>query len=256
MLVASVRRLSVLVVLAAAAVAFAATTQGSAAPRAHTRAAKFPISQFTCYKGEFAGFKRQKFTIANQFDKLSAAYLVAPLRVCAPAIKNSEPIPDKRSHLVCFSIRVANGPTGTRKAVVTDQFGAHKMYVIVSQPESICLPASKSRATSKPGAVPTTLDHYVCYHVKSASSFQTQTVSLRDQFGLGKDEVYRLETLCAPTSKNRGRILFKAVHMLCYDVKSPVKGAVVFVREQFGLMKAALALRDYLCEPALKRLVQ
>lgn len=256
MRVAAVRRLSILAVLAAAAVALALATQGSAAPRAHARTAKFPISQFTCYQGKFAGFKRMKFTISNQFDRLSAAYLIAPLRVCAPAIKNNEPIPDKYSHLVCFSIRVANGPTGTRNAVVTDQFGAHKMIVLVSEPESICLPASKSR--TKPGPIPTKLDHYVCYPVKPTSDFATKSVSLRDQFGLGKaDEVFRIRTLCAPTSKNKSRVLFRgAVHLLCYDVKSPVKGATVVVREQFGLMKTSLALRDRLCEPALKRLLQ
>ena len=262
MRLATVRRLSllrrplpILAVLAGVVAALGITT-AAAAPRAHARAAKFPISQFACYKGEFGGFKVQKFTIANQFDKLSPAYLVKPLRVCAPAIKNNEGIPDKRSHLVCFAIRVANGPTGTRKAVVTDQFGPHKLYVILSEPESICLPAAKSR-TGKPGDVPTKLDHYVCYHVKPASSFGVKTVSLRDQFGLGReDEVYKLETLCAPTSKNRGPVLFKTVHMLCYDVKSPVKGATVVVREQFGLMRAALSLRNYLCEPALKRLLQ
>jgi hypothetical protein len=256
MCVAVVRRLLVLAVLGAAAVALVATTQGAAAPRVHARTAKFPIAQFTCYKGEFGGFKRAKFTISNQFDKLSAGYLVAPLRVCAPAIKNSEPIPDKRSHLVCFTIRVANGPTGTRKAIVTDQFGVHKLFVIVSEPESICLPASKSR-TGTPSAIPTRLDHYVCYPVKPASPFTTKTVSLRDQFGLGKeDAVFAIRTLCAPTSKNRAPFVFKTVHLLCYDVKSPVKGANVVVREQFGLMKAALALRDRLCEPALKKLVQ
>ena len=62
--------------------------------------------------------------------------------------------------------------------------------------------------------------------------------------------------LCAPTSKNRGPVLHKSVHLLCYDVKSPVKAGLVAVREQFGVMKASLALRDYLCEPALKKLVQ
>jgi hypothetical protein len=113
----------------------------------------FPISQFTCYKGRFSGFKIHKFTIANQFDKLSVGYAVAPLRVCAPAIKNNEPIPDKVSHLVCFTLRVANGPTGSAEAVATDQFGAHRLTVVLSEPESICLPASKSRRGA-PGPVP------------------------------------------------------------------------------------------------------
>jgi hypothetical protein len=82
-------------------------------------------------------------------------------------------------------------------------------------------------------------------------------VSLRDQFKLSRvDAVYKLETLCAPTSKNEAPVLYKAVHLLCYDVKSPVKAAVVAVREQFGVLKAALGLRDYLCEPAVKKLVQ
>jgi hypothetical protein len=251
-----VRRLSVLAVLAAATIALVAATEGSAASRARTRTAKFPISQFACYEGKFSGFRRTKFTIANQFDKISPAYLVAPLRICAPAVKNNEPIPDRRSHLVCFSIRVVNGPTGVRKAIVTDQFGVHKMYVLVSQPESICLPAAKSR-TGPPGDVPTRLDHYVCYAVKPASPFTMKTVSLRDQFGLGKgDEVLAVRTLCAPTSKNHEPFVFRSVHLLCYDVKSPVKGAIVAVREQFGVMKAALGLRDRLCEPALKRLLQ
>ena len=153
MRVTSVRRLSILIVLAAAAaIALVATTQGSAAPRAHARAAKFPISQFTCYKGKFSTFKIHKFTISNQFDKLSAGYAVAPLRVCAPAIKNNEPIPDKVSHLVCFTLRVANGPTGSAEVVATDQFGAHRLTVVLPEPESICLPASKSRRGA--GALP------------------------------------------------------------------------------------------------------
>jgi hypothetical protein len=249
------RALSILVVLGAVAAALGIATAG-AAPGAHARAAKFPVSQFTCYPGKFSGFKIHKITISNQFDKLSTAVAVAPLRVCAPAIKNNEPIPDKVSHLVCFSIRVANGPTGTRDAVVTDQFGSHPLTVILSEPESICLPAAKSR-TSRPGPVPTRLDHYVCYHVKPGSGFDTRTISLRDQFKLSRvDAVFKLETLCAPTSKNGGRVLHKTVHLLCYDVKSPVKAGNVVVRTQFGLLKASLALRTGLCEPAVKRLVQ
>ena len=160
------------------------------------------------------------------------------------------------SHLVCFTLRVANGPTGSAEVVATDQFGAHRLTVVLPEPESICLPASKSRRGA-PGPVPTKLDHYVCYHVKPHTDFGTKTVTLRDQFKSSTvDAVYKLETLCAPTSKNRGPVLHKSVHLLCYDVKSPVKAGLVAVREQFGVLKASLALRDYLCEPALKKLVQ
>lgn len=248
------RSLSILGAVAAVTAGLGIGTAG-AAPQAQTRAAKFPIAQFTCYKGTFSAFKRRQFTIENQFTKPSTAYAVAPLRVCAPAIKNRAPIPDKTSHLVCFTLRVANGPTGSVHVVASDQFGAHKLTVTLSEPESICLPAAKSRRGS-PGPVPTKLDHYVCYHVQP-TEFGTKTVSLQDQFNLGKtDAVYKLETLCAPTSKNKAPPVHKSVHLVCYDVKSPVKAARVAVREQFGVMKASLGVRNYLCEPALKKIVQ
>ncbi len=248
------RSIQAFVVLGAIAAALGISA-AAAAPTAHARAAKFPISQFTCYPGQFSAFKVRQVKIQNQFDKLSGAVVVAPLRMCAPTIKNHEPIPDKSSHLDCFSLRVINGPTGTKNTIVTDQFGRHRLIVLLSSPESICLPASKSRRGT-PGPVPTKLDHFVCYHVKPQDTFKQQTVTLQDQFGLNKALVLRIETLCAPTRKNGGPVVDPAVHLLCYDIETAAKGPGVQVRTQFGLMKASLGRATLLCEPASKRIVQ
>jgi hypothetical protein len=58
--------------------------------------------------------------------------------LCAPVEKNGEPMTDKETHLVCYTIE---GRPPQKTVSVTHQFGTHTLRV--SRPNVLCLPAAK-----------------------------------------------------------------------------------------------------------------
>lgn len=58
--------------------------------------------------------------------------------LCVPVEKNGEPIKDKETHLVCFTIR---GKDPKKKVLVRHQFGEQQLTIGTST--HLCLPATK-----------------------------------------------------------------------------------------------------------------
>jgi len=121
--------------------------------------------------------------------------------------------------------------------------------------------------TSIPPNVPVTtppklgrLDHFKCYSIKAKERFAPRTVALADQFQATGATVARPLTLCAPVSKNGGKVVAPAAHLKCYAIKSAGEAAKpkpaeveVGVRNQLGSMNLAVLQPLSLCAPTLKR---
>jgi hypothetical protein len=219
----------------------------SESPAAPAADAKFALDHFACYPARFSSFTKRKVRLEDQFGRLTAV-VIAPERMCAPVDKNGEGIRNKRAHLTCYTIKA--GSFTPRRVKVKNQFGSQAM--VVARPLRLCAPSAKSLQGS-PGNPPTTLDHYTCYAVDPGGTVKLPTVVLTDQFGRAKAAVLRASTLCAPTMKDKTRVLQPRLHLTCYEIKSgAVKTRTVVLRSQFGLLKAGLGRRMELCVPSTK----
>lgn len=220
----------------------------------HSAATKFPVDHFACYPSQLTGGHKPKVSLKNQFGSASAVP-ATQFKLCAPASKNGSTILNRKAHLTCYTLTSYHSPTNNRVVSVTNQFGTLKMTVVLNPPQSLCLPSSKSVPGVIPGAVPTTLDHYLCYAVKPSGTFQPKTVKVSDQFGTSSDTVIAPRSLCVPTAKNGSRLTQPTVHLLCYLVKSTAKGHSAAAKNQFGLLNGGVGARDRLCVPSSKKVV-
>jgi hypothetical protein len=248
-------RVAVLAGMVATALSVGLCSSGSglSAPGATTARLALGVDHFSCYATRFSGFKSRLVRLRNQFGTISVR-VGQPLRLCAPADKNGSGILHKEAHLTCYALPRVDAPLATKRAEIRNQFGLQRLVISLNPPENLCLPAAKA-ISGTPGRVPVRVDHYVCYRVDPTSSFAARKVKLSDQFARSVDVVVSARTLCAPTSKNGSRILQPKVHLLCYLLKSARKGRTVLLRDQFGLLKAAVGLRNLLCFPSTKRLL-
>jgi hypothetical protein len=244
----------VLGALAAVATAVAVlSTQGTVAARASFGA--LPLDHYACYAAKFNAFKPRPVRLENQFGRATARVL-RPIRICAPAQKNAEPMLNRIAHLVCYSLTGVQGPDQESRTVsLTNQFGVLPAKVLVVPPEALCLPASKRLGTlTPPRAVPTNLDHYVCYSIDPSRPFQRRKAKVRDQFGSFTDAILAPKTLCVPTRKNGSKLVHPRVHLVCYSVKSGARGRPALLRNQYGVLRTTPSVRNLFCVPSLKRL--
>jgi len=250
------RRLRAAIVLGAlAAVATAVavfSTQESVGARAAFGA--LPLDHYACYSAKFSTFKPRPVRLENQFGRATAR-VYRPIRICAPARKNAEPVRNRIAHLVCYSLTGVQGPEQQSRTVsLSNQFGVLPAKVLVVPPESLCLPASKRLGMLTPPAVPKNLDHFVCYRIDPTRLFERRKAKVRDQFGASSDAILVPKTLCVPTRKNDSKLIQPRVHLVCYSVKSGARGRPVRLRSQFGILRSSPSARNLFCVPSLKRL--
>ena len=94
---------------------------------------------YSCYRVSPAKpFKLQKVTLSDQFGN-STAYVVQEALLCTPVSKNDQPIKDKVTHLMCYTLKADKS---ANKAVsITNQFGTFTMKVgLLTQ---LCVPSLK-----------------------------------------------------------------------------------------------------------------
>ena len=94
---------------------------------------------YSCYRVSPATpFKLQKVTLSDQFGN-STAYVVQEALLCTPVSKNDQPIKDKVTHLMCYTLKADKS---ANKAVsITNQFGTFTMKVgLLTQ---LCVPSLK-----------------------------------------------------------------------------------------------------------------
>jgi hypothetical protein len=78
---------------------------------------------------------------------------------------------------------------------------------------------------------------------------------VRDQFGRAKTRVLKPVELCAPVSKNGGRVLHRVRHLVCYAIKRPgkFKPRKKRVHNQFGHAVVKAVKPGRFCVPSIKR---
>ena len=106
---------------------------------------------------------------------------------------------------------------------------------------------------------PTRPEHFACYKVDQKSKPDRQIVTLSDQFAKDVDvEVRKVREICAPVDKNGEGIVNPKLHLVCYDVKSPVVvDKLVQVENQFGVEQ--LRIKEHmqrLCVPSWKEVIE
>lgn len=251
------RRLRAAILLGAFAAVATVVAVFSAQGSVGTRAAfgALPLDHYACYPARFSAFKPRAVKLENQFGRATARVL-RPIRICAPAKKNAEPMRDRIAHLVCYSLTDVQGlDQESRTVSLSNQFGVLPAKVLLIPPESLCLPASKRIGTLAPPAVPGKLDHYLCYKISPGRPFERRNgVKVVDQFGGAGDTILVPQTLCVPTRKNRSRLIQPRVHLVCYSAKSGVRGRPASFRTQYGVLRSTIGTRNQLCVPSLKRL--
>jgi hypothetical protein len=213
-----------------------------------------PLDHYACYSATFSHFTPRAVRLQNQFGRASAR-VDRPIRICAPAQKNAEPVRNRVAHLTCYSLSGVQGPEQqSRSVTLSNQLGVLPARVQVVRPESFCLPASKRLETVTPPAVPRNLDHFVCYRIDPTRGFDRRKARVRDQFGSFTDAILAPKTLCVPTRKNGSKLVQPRVHLVCYSVKSGARGRRALLRDQFGVLRSSPTVRNFLCVPSLKRL--
>ena len=249
----SLRAAIVLGALAAVALAAAALSAHSSVG-ARIAFGVLPLDHYACYSATFGNFEPRPVRLENQFGRATAR-VDRPIRICAPAQKNAEPVRNRIAHLTCYSLSGVQGPEQqSRSVTLSNQFGVLPAKVQVVPPESLCLPASKRLGTVTPPAVPRSLDHFVCYKIDPGRAFKRRNARVRDQFGSFTDAVLAPKTLCVPTRKNGSKLVQPRVHLVCYSVKSGARGRRALLRDQFGVLRSSPTVRNFLCVPSLKRL--
>jgi len=249
------RSLRAAIFLGALAAVAIAVASGQGTIGAPTPFGPLPLDHFACYSATFSNFKPRPVRLENQFGKATARVL-RPIRICAPAQKNAEPMRNRIAHLTCYALTGVQGPEQqSRTVTLTNQFGVLRAKVLVVPPESLCLPASKRLGTlAPPSAVPKNLDHFVCYRIDPSGPFERRNAKVHDQFGSFTDAILAPKTLCVPTRKNDSKLIQPRVHLVCYSVKSGARGRAALLRDQFGILKSTPSVRNLLCVPSLKRL--
>jgi hypothetical protein len=120
----------------------------------------------------------------------------------------------------------------------------------------IVLLSATATAPGQVGKAPPGLDHFKCYTAKT-QAFKTRKVTYKDQFGSGTTAVVGARRLCNPASKDKGKIIDRRAHLVCYatrDVRPTFKATKVSVTNQFGTVQLSVTKPESLCVPSLKSL--
>jgi hypothetical protein len=227
-----------------------AAALGRAAPTRH--AIVFRISHFQCYAVDPTSRTRpRKVLLRDQFGAgTGVAYPLVGL--CNPVRKNGSPVRNPRAHLACYRL-TSTKPFTQRQVAVTNQLDRNARLVVTS-PQRLCLPTGKSLRPTVFPPLPKGLDHFECYPVKPLKPLPPHSVKLADEFGSSAARTLRPSSLCNPVSKNRGTILNRRDHLVCYDLTStkstPRRLAIT---NQFGRATLVATRALTLCVPSLKK---
>lgn len=211
-----------------------------------------PVPHYECYEilGSPTPPPVPPVELVTQFGVETAVPVLAPNRLCLPALKNDEGNMTD-SHLECFSIA---GPEPSRIVDLRTQFGATR-NVAVGPPEELCMPVSKVIAPGPTPPEPSPVPHYKCYDIQGTAP-TVSPVKLQTQFRTETGVTVGQPTrLCLPAIKN-GEGSLAVPHLECFSITGPISGRTVNLRTQFGTtMMVAIGAPKELCVPAIKDLV-
>jgi hypothetical protein len=244
------RQAPVLVVLIAALATCTFALSSWRASASNQRLLAFRLDHFQCYTVKASASKPHKVSLRDQFRTARGTTALLE-RLCAPVEKNGRPIRNAQAHLACYALRA---PKWKASVVITNQF-QKAARLTVGTPSRLCLPSGKSPIPGPRPLPARGLDHYQCYPARSASNFKPRRVKLRDQFGITGPKVVRVQSLCTPVRKNKGKVLNSRDHLVCYLLRpdGTFRRRSVQIGNQFGAARLAVLTPESLCLPSTKR---
>lgn len=177
-----------------------------------------------------------------------------PHRLCAPADKNGEGIPDPVPHLTGYELLRTPFTRRTNQSI-DNQFG--NIVLDLTRRDVLMVPTAKS-LVGPPSPLPLpTVDHFQCYRTKRSrgtARFTKINVTVGDQFESVGITLVRPYRLCVPADKN-GEDPTAPTHpgvLLCYRSKSGVRFGTLgaHILNQFGPDDVTLIHRRELCVPS------
>jgi hypothetical protein len=233
------------VALLALALSPAATAPASNAGSAWQALQPLP-SRFACYPAQFSAFQGRKLGLVDELAKHQFGSVTAPQTICAPAGSDGN-LDRSANYLTCYRmsfLRISGSNFLTARA--TDEFGKLTMRLLI--PVALCVPSA--RVDQNMSAEPSTaLGLFTCYSGKPTSAIDRKGVVVADDFGQSADDVRGPAGLCAASAKS-GSTIGSRRSLTCYEVDSQTKASTVVVRNDFGILKAALGPRGQLCVAA------
>jgi len=210
----------------------------------------FRLDHFQCYTVKASASKPQRVVLRDQF-RTSRGTASRLERLCAPVEKNGGRIRNEQAHLGCYALRA---PKWRATVEISNQF-EEAARLMVGTPSRLCLPSGKSPLPG-PGPRPARgLDHYQCYPVRGTRHFKPRRPRLRDQFGLTEPQIVRVQSLCTPVRKDRGKVLNSRDHLVCYLLRpgETFRRRSVQIANQFGGGRLSVLAPELLCLPSTKR---
>jgi hypothetical protein len=196
-----------------------------------------PRTRLACYPAQFSAFKPRLLKLADQFGVKQTLSIDFPDTVCAPTPGKST------GYVTCYhtTLKATNTPSAVVRG--SDDLGAINTRVDVKG-LLFCVPAA--RIDNAPGSPAKDLDSFACYP-SLGPQLGRMGVTVTDDFGSGSETISTRSTLCAPAAIGSTRLIDRHLGLSCYGVGSNVKGTSVLMRDQFGLLKAALGARTRVC---------
>ena len=208
------------------------------------------LDHFECYKARTAPgtprFQRLRVVLEDEFGTAKVR-VAEPESFCNPVDKNSEGINDATAHLTCYTItRVGFHPN--RRVLVEDQFG--ELTLDLKEPKTLCVPSEQDGVEAQ-----ASIDHFQCYKARTGRrtpKFQSQVVTLEDEFAAFAATVNQPELFCKPVKKNAEEILDPTAHLTCYSLKGAPKFPKrdVLAEDQFGVLSLRIKGPKRLCVPS------
>ena len=143
-----------------------------------------PVDHFQCYKVKrskgAAKFTQRTVSIANQFETVTVT-VVKPVRLCAPANKNSEDptAPSHPEHLLCYKTKAT--PFGQSAHTIDNQFGSDDVTVIHRR--ELCLPSFKNPPTTTTTTTTTSTTHATTTSSSTTTTSTSTTTSTTHHYG-------------------------------------------------------------------------
>ena len=216
---------------------------------------EFKLDHFHVYKVDEGPSLDAVVSLKGQFDEKDVpARIKGPVFFANPVEKNRGKIIDENAHLNWYKL-TQEVEEPKRTVLVRNQFNdGEPQRLILGQPEFLLVPTKKVH-DDKVFPIAEGLDHFKVYRVLEATPVN-ETVTLRDQFGAGRNIAERPVFFCVPVSKTHNDKTFRISnprdHLTVYSMKPARKEIKFEVSDQIGQNTLKTTQSQWLCLPSLK----
>lgn len=180
-------------------------------PTGETFPPKNPRAHLTCWPIKGPEFTPVEVKVANQFGDANMV-VTKRQRLCLPSWKalRGEQLPPEEQppgldHFQCYQAEYSKAVRNRFEVkppavLLKDQF--ESVDVKVGQPRVLCNPVEKTRLDNGEVTPITNPEaHLVCFVIRESPTFDGPTARVKNQFGVGRLDVGKENTLCLPSFK-------------------------------------------------------